>query len=63
MPSRIPAEVADLLHSLYRPEAADAWLRGHNAHLAGARPIDLLELNEAASVVDALNIEIQSGMS
>ena len=60
---QIPSEVAALLHRLYRPEAADAWLRGHNSHLAGARPIDVLELDDAASVVNALKVEIQGGMS
>ncbi|MCT9001691.1 antitoxin Xre/MbcA/ParS toxin-binding domain-containing protein [Microbacterium memoriense] len=59
----IPNEVAVLLHRLYMPEAAEAWLHGHNSHLSGARPIDLLELNEVADVVDALNVEIQGGMS
>ncbi|WP_298944622.1 metallophosphoesterase [uncultured Microbacterium sp.] len=59
----IPNEVAALLHRLYRPEAAAAWLCGHNSHLVGARPIDLLKLNEIGDVVDALNSEVQGGMS
>ncbi|WP_458040353.1 MULTISPECIES: hypothetical protein [Bacteria] len=60
---QIPSEVAALLHRLYRPEAADAWLRGHNSHLAGARPIDLLTLNLVSEVIDALNVETQGGFS
>ena len=59
----IPNEVAVLLHRHYMPDAADAWLHGHNSDLSGARPIDLLELNEVADVLDALNAEIQGGLS
>ena len=52
-----------LLHRHYMPDAADAWLQGHNSHLSGARPLDLLELTEVADVVDALNAEMQGGRS
>ena len=59
---QVADEVEALLGNLYMPEAAEAWLHGHNSHLAGARPIDLLELNEFSDVLDALNAEIQGGM-
>lgn len=57
----VPDQVSDLLVRLYRPEAARAWLMGHNSHLDGARPIDLLAVGRERDVVDALRIEIQSG--
>ena len=60
---KIPNEVAALLRRHYMPDAAEAWLQGHNSHLSGARPIDLLRLNQSAAVVDALNVEIQGGMN
>ncbi|MEV8368561.1 hypothetical protein [Microbacterium sp. NPDC064584] len=59
----IPNEVAVLLHRHYMPDAADAWLHGHNSHLAGARPIDLLALDRVAEVLAALDTESQGGYS
>lgn len=59
----IPNEVEALLRRHYLPDAADAWLHGHNSHLAGARPIDLLQLNAVADVIDALHAEIEGGLS
>lgn len=59
----VPHEVASLLDRLYTPEAADAWLRGHNSHLGGARPVDLLALDRFSDVLDALQVEISGGMS
>lgn len=57
----IPNEIKVLLHRHFMPDAADAWLHGHNSHLTGARPIDLIELNRVVDVIDALNAEIQGG--
>ncbi|WP_404434875.1 MbcA/ParS/Xre antitoxin family protein [Microbacterium lacus] len=59
----MPNEIAVLLHRHFMPDAADAWLHGHNSHLAGARPIDLLQLDAIADVIEALNAEIQGGLS
>lgn len=59
----IPAEVAELLLQLYLPRASRRWLLGHNAHLEGRRPIDCIKLGDVASVIDALNVEIQGGMA
>lgn len=53
----VPPDVADLLDRLYARRAANAWLHGHNSHLAGARPIDLLALGRSADVIDALLAE------
>lgn len=58
----VPDEIAGLLDRLYVPSAAQAWLRGHNANLDGARPIDLLALGRESDVIDALMIELQGGM-
>jgi len=59
----VPVEIAGLLDRLYVPSAAQAWLRGHNANLDGARPIDLLLLGRESDVIDALKIELEGGMT
>jgi hypothetical protein len=59
----VPVEIAGLLDRLYVPSAAQAWLRGHNANLDGARPIDLLVLGRESDVIDALKIELEGGMT
>ena len=59
----IPNEVAVLLHRHYMPDAADAWLYGHNSNLDGARPVDLLALNQVSKVIDALIVEMGGGFS
>jgi len=53
--------ISDLDHILDRlllelhPDQAGAWLTGSNPHLAGARPIDVLELRGAAAVIGAID--------
>lgn len=53
--------LADLDHVLDRlllelhPEQAGPWLTGPNAHLGGARPIDVLQLRGAAGVLPAID--------
>ncbi|CDJ99085.1 MULTISPECIES: hypothetical protein [Microbacterium] len=59
----IPADVAELLHQLYLPRGSRGWLLGHNAHLEGRRPIDCIKMGDVASVIEALNVEIQGGMA
>lgn len=59
----VPNEVEVFLRRHYLPEAADAWLHGHNSHLAGARPIDLLALDRIPEVLAALDAETQGGYS
>lgn len=59
----IPSDVVELLRQLYVPQASRAWLRGHNAHLEGRRPIDCIKLGDVASVIEALNVEIQGGVA
>ena len=59
----VPPEIAQLLRQVYLPGAAEAWLRGRNAHLEGGRPIDLLKLGDVASVTQALMVEIEGGIA
>lgn len=53
--------ISDLDHVLDRlllelhPEQAGVWLTGSNAHLGGARPVDVLELGGAAAVLPAID--------
>ncbi|MGQ0625015.1 MAG: antitoxin Xre/MbcA/ParS toxin-binding domain-containing protein [Sporichthyaceae bacterium] len=53
--------VCDLDHVLGRllaelhPDQAGLWLCGSNAHLGGARPIDVLTLRGAAPVLTAID--------
>lgn len=46
------------LLQLFPKEQADVWLASHNAHL-GARPVDVLQLRGASSVVAAIDAEAQ----
>lgn len=54
-------ELIDLDHVLARatliwePEVAIDWLIGSNAHLDGARPIDILRVRGSAEVLGALD--------
>jgi len=41
----------------WTPEVARDWLETANAHLDGARPLDVVRLGEPAAVVDALRAE------
>jgi hypothetical protein len=43
------------LRLLYTLDVAHAWLTGSNAHLGGARPIDVLVTRGASEVIDALD--------
>ncbi|MGQ0464768.1 MAG: antitoxin Xre/MbcA/ParS toxin-binding domain-containing protein [Sporichthyaceae bacterium] len=53
--------ISDLDHVLDRllaelhPEEAGLWLCGNNAHLGGARPIDVLTLRGAGPVLSAID--------
>ncbi|MGH9072577.1 MAG: antitoxin Xre/MbcA/ParS toxin-binding domain-containing protein [Acidimicrobiales bacterium] len=53
--------ISDLDHVLDRlllelhPDQAGLWLIGPNPHLGGARPIDVLELRGAATVLPAID--------
>ncbi len=53
--------IADLDHVMDRlllelhPEQAGTWLASANAHLGGARPVDVLLLRGAGPVIDAID--------
>lgn len=53
--------IADLDHVMDRlllelhPEQAGTWLTSGNAHLGGARPVDVLLLRGAGPVIDAID--------
>lgn len=47
------------LHESWTPEVAALWLRGSNAHLGGAVPLDVLKLRGAAEVIRAIDAEDQ----
>lgn len=61
--------VSDLDHVLDRllaelhPEEAGLWLCGNNAHLGGARPIDVLTLRGAAPVLIAIDALAQGAFA
>lgn len=57
------AELRTLLRESFRPEVARSWLTGRNAHLGGARPIDVLRLGEGGDVLDALRSELAGGFA
>jgi DNA-binding transcriptional regulator YiaG len=42
------------LQKIFRTEAAIAWLKGMNAHLAHQRPLDLLREGRVAEVISAI---------
>lgn len=62
-PAEVPAEVRARLGQLFAPDVWAAWLCGHNSHLSGARPIDLLRHGRTVDVVEALNLEMEGGLS
>lgn len=50
--------VMSRLLQLYPQKQAEIWLESHNSHL-GARPIDILRLRGAGSVVEAIDAEAE----
>lgn len=47
-------------HRVYNPTLAARWLMGHDPHLGGARPIDVIAMGGTSTVIDALE-EIEAG--
>lgn len=45
------------LYELWTPDVAAVWLESSNAHLGGARPVDVLRLRGAAEVIDAIDAD------
>lgn len=46
---------------LWHPSVVTSWLYGGNAFLEGARPVDVVKLRGAASVIAALDQELAGG--
>lgn len=49
------------LRELWIDPVIDVWLTSANSHLDGARPIDVLALNGAESVMGAIDVEMAGG--
>lgn len=49
------------LSALWTDPAIDVWLKSANAHLDGARPIDVLALGGQGPVIEAIEIEVVGG--
>lgn len=49
------------LSVLWTDPAIDIWLTSANAHLDGARPIDVLALNGPEPVMEVIEIEVAGG--
>ncbi len=47
-------------HRVYNPTLTARWLVGHDSHLGGARPIDVVAMGGTSAVIDALE-EIEAG--
>ena len=50
--------VRQRLVALWTIPAIDVWLTSANAHLDGARPIDVLALNGPGPVMEAIELEV-----
>lgn len=53
--------VQERLSALWTDPAIDVWLTSANAHLDGARPVDVLALNGLEAVMEAIEIEVAGG--
>lgn len=53
--------VRERLSVLWTDPAIEVWLTSANAHLDGARPIDVMALNGREPVMEAIDIEIAGG--
>ncbi len=53
--------VRERLSALWTAPAIEVWLTSANAHLDGARPIDMLALNGLEPVTEAIEIEVAGG--
>ncbi|WP_447587377.1 MbcA/ParS/Xre antitoxin family protein [Microbacterium lacticum] len=49
------------LRELWTDPVIDVWLTSPNAHLSGARPIDVLGLNGVETVMGAIDVEVAGG--
>lgn len=56
------ATVRDALRQLWTDPVIDVWLTSANGHLDGARPVDVLALNDLAAVLEAVNSEVSGGL-
>lgn len=53
--------VRERLTALWTEPVIEVWLTSANAHLDGARPIDVLALNGPEPVMEAIEIEVAGG--
>ena len=53
-------DVLNRVHQVYNPALAARWLVGHEPKLGGARPLDVVAIQGASPVIDALDA-IESG--
>lgn len=51
-------EVLDALASLYTSDVFASYVTGHNAHLSGARPVDVIALGDYEEVLKAIDQEL-----
>lgn len=51
--------VREALRAIWVEEMIDHWLEARNAHLDGARPVDVLNAHALPRVMDAVHEEIQ----
>lgn len=56
-------EVLARARQVWGDDAAAAWMEGCNAHLGGARPIDVLTISGAEPVLRALDAEAGGGFA
>ena len=55
------AMVRDALRQVWTDPVIDVWLTSANGHLDGARPVDVLALNDLAAVLKAVRQEAEGG--
>ncbi len=53
--------VRERLSALWTDPPIEVWLTSTNAHLDGARPLDVVALNGPGPVMEAIEIEVAGG--
>lgn len=55
------AVVRDKLSALWTDPVIDVWLTSANAHLDGARPVDVVAMKGLEAVMEAIGVEVAGG--